>query len=150
MNLSTGARLLKIRNPWGAELYHGHWSDDSELWTDDLRAEAGQTSDNDGIWFMSIEDFQVQFSRTVVNFDPTGWHHDYFLATNDDSQQENPQGTWDCGLHCTRHELTLESAADQEVYITAFMWDARSMSKSGECPAADTWNWSYLKVDNDL
>lgn len=39
--LSNGVRLVKLRNPWGSERYTGPWSDNSDLWTDALRAEAG-------------------------------------------------------------------------------------------------------------
>ena len=30
-------QLVKIRNPWGMERYHGDYSDNSDKWTDDLR-----------------------------------------------------------------------------------------------------------------
>lgn len=30
-------RLVKARNPWASERYSGAWSDDSDLWTEDLR-----------------------------------------------------------------------------------------------------------------
>lgn len=28
------ADLIKLRNPWGTESYHGPWSDSSSLWTE--------------------------------------------------------------------------------------------------------------------
>lgn len=39
--LSNGVQLVKIRNPWGREKYHGPWSDDSELWTPVFEREVG-------------------------------------------------------------------------------------------------------------
>ena len=57
VKLSNGTKLLKIRNPWAVELYKGPWSDYSSLWTDSLREEAGQTIDQEGIWFISAEDY---------------------------------------------------------------------------------------------
>ena len=34
--LDDGTRLIKMRNPWGSETYHGPWGDDSHLWTPEL------------------------------------------------------------------------------------------------------------------
>lgn len=33
----TLVRLCKLRNPWGEGEWKGDWSDESELWTDELR-----------------------------------------------------------------------------------------------------------------
>ena len=30
-------KLIKIRNPWGEETFNGPWSDESELWNDELK-----------------------------------------------------------------------------------------------------------------
>lgn len=49
--------LLKIRNPWGQGEWTGDWSDDSDLWTPELSAELGQTDGNDGIFFITVEDY---------------------------------------------------------------------------------------------
>lgn len=51
-------RLVKMRNPWGRENYYGDWSDiDSSLWTEETKEEAGWTALDDGIFYMSIEDY---------------------------------------------------------------------------------------------
>lgn len=55
--LSTGDRLVKMRNPWGSERFTGKWGDSSSAWTDTLRAEVGAAEKNDGFFFMSIEDY---------------------------------------------------------------------------------------------
>ena len=34
---NSEVKLVKIRNPWGAEDYKGAYSDSSDKWTDDLR-----------------------------------------------------------------------------------------------------------------
>ena len=43
VHLSNGARLVQMRNPWGSERYKCAYSDISEEWTPELRAEAGAT-----------------------------------------------------------------------------------------------------------
>lgn len=30
-------KIIKIRNPWGSEIYKGDWSDKSPLWTPEFR-----------------------------------------------------------------------------------------------------------------
>jgi predicted glycosyl hydrolase (DUF1957 family) len=53
-------KLIKVRNPWGREGYNGPWSDNSSLWTPELRqavhdelGDALQPSD-EGIFFIDI------------------------------------------------------------------------------------------------
>lgn len=60
-------KLVKIRNPWGHENYTGPWSDNSSLWTPELRqlvneelGDALQPSD-EGIFFMDIESYMSNF-----------------------------------------------------------------------------------------
>ncbi len=59
VRLQNGERLVKIRNPWGEESYSCDYSDNSPLWTQKLRREAGATLEavNEGIFFMRIEDY---------------------------------------------------------------------------------------------
>ena len=54
IQLSNGAKLVKIRNPWGTEGFNGAYSDDSELWDEKAKKEAGHREKNDGIFFTDI------------------------------------------------------------------------------------------------
>lgn len=54
--ISTGARLLKVRNPWGESEWEGDWSDRSKIWTDDLKKELQHEDKDDGIFWISYED----------------------------------------------------------------------------------------------
>lgn len=56
--LSTGEKLVKIRNPWGEEGFKGDWSDKSSKWTAASKREAGHKDANDGYFFMSHTDYQ--------------------------------------------------------------------------------------------
>lgn len=60
-------RLMKLRNPWGFNEWHGEWSDQSERWTPELRERFGYFSQKDqGIFFMAFEDYVEQYKRTSV------------------------------------------------------------------------------------
>ena len=54
-------RLVKLRNPWGKFEWNGDWSDESSLWTEELKEAVGMTSSDDGTFWMSFEDLQRYF-----------------------------------------------------------------------------------------
>lgn len=56
-------KLVKIRNPWGTFEWKGMWSDGSKSWTTAYRKEMGATSADDGIFWMSFQDFIVTFDK---------------------------------------------------------------------------------------
>lgn len=46
-------RLVNIRNPWGNFEWNGNWSDNSPLWTEDIKRQLCVTLDaNDGCFWM--------------------------------------------------------------------------------------------------
>lgn len=76
-------RLVQCRNPWGHKEWNGDWSDTSELWTDDLKEEVGLKEDDDGIFYMKVEDFLEHFrsSSLCVENDLDKYQHN--LAETD-------------------------------------------------------------------
>ena len=55
-----GVRLVKMRNPWGSELYTGPYCDDCDEWNDvsqEIKDTLSFTEDNDGVFYMTIEDY---------------------------------------------------------------------------------------------
>ena len=58
--------LLKIWNTWGKVEWQGDWSDKSELWTESLKEEVEFTEAEDGIFFMSVEDYLKCFESTAL------------------------------------------------------------------------------------
>ena len=110
--LDNGTRLVKLRNPWGEEKYKGDWSDTSDKWTQADKDKVGFVEKDDGIFFMSVEDFHEWFGDTQINYDTTNMKHAYFLRLDD-----NPNGAEDCrdelkGPKCYRHELTITSEVE--------------------------------------
>eukprot|EP00929_Paragymnodinium_shiwhaense_P013719 TRINITY_DN121567_c0_g1_i1.p1 TRINITY_DN121567_c0_g1~~TRINITY_DN121567_c0_g1_i1.p1 ORF type:complete len:453 (-),score=94.08 TRINITY_DN121567_c0_g1_i1:257-1615(-) len=60
--------LLCLRNPWGDTEWEGDWSDKSELWDDhpEVAAECGHTVDEDGMFWISFEDFCENYKSVYV------------------------------------------------------------------------------------
>lgn len=59
-------KLLKLRNPWGTGEWTGDWSDKSSCWTPELKKQVGFTDDDDGVFFIELEDYLQHFSWTSV------------------------------------------------------------------------------------
>ena len=64
--LSNGQNLIKLRNPWGSGEWIGDWSDSSKKWTDALKKEVGLKVANDGIFYMSFQDFVEQYENVNI------------------------------------------------------------------------------------
>jgi len=72
---SAGHKLVCLRNPWGNFEWQGAWSDNSELWTPELRMEVGadEVAEDDGKFWMCFEDVVAHFfSINVSMVDPQG------------------------------------------------------------------------------
>lgn len=57
-------KILQIRNPWGGFEWKGDWSDGSRLWTPEARRRYEVEQKDDGVFWMSIEDF-IRFFEGV-------------------------------------------------------------------------------------
>jgi len=74
-----------VFNPWGFDTYTADWSDESTKWTSAFKTEAGFQKSDDGISFMSFEEYYELFRSTNINFDSSNWHRGSFLKLNDTS-----------------------------------------------------------------
>lgn len=90
VELTSGDKLVKMRNPWASELYTGAWCDKCSEWNDVTKDEAGWVDADDGMFFMSISAFHTTFDYTHVTEDVGDWSSDHFLMLNDDTQSANP------------------------------------------------------------
>lgn len=63
------ARILQMRNPWGAVEWKGDWADNSPLWTNEAREKllAYKEDSEDGLFWMDYFDFCENFSLLFIN-----------------------------------------------------------------------------------
>lgn len=72
LTLSSGIRLVKLRNPWGTFEWKGAWGDSSDMWTKHpgVKLEMGNFSFGaqveDGVFYMSWDDFLKNFDTIDV------------------------------------------------------------------------------------
>jgi len=59
-------QLLQVRNPWGGTEWNGDWSDNSPLWTAELKKELGWARSDDGRFWMSLKDFVKNYDEVVI------------------------------------------------------------------------------------
>ncbi|KAF9996933.1 hypothetical protein BGZ80_009119 [Entomortierella chlamydospora] len=57
-----GERLVQVRNPWGDVEWNGDWSDDSDRWTPEAKAQLQHKQCDDGVFWMSYRDFLRTFT----------------------------------------------------------------------------------------
>jgi len=75
--------LIKLRNPWGRGEWMGDWSDKSQKWTPELKAQLNVKDANDGLFFMNISDYKEIFRETSIcmTIDPEYKHSTSYATT---------------------------------------------------------------------
>ena len=58
--------LLQLRNPWGEKEWTGDWSDNSPKWTDEYKKFFGYVNADDGIFWISVNDYMKNFDATYI------------------------------------------------------------------------------------
>ncbi|CAD8195841.1 unnamed protein product [Paramecium octaurelia] len=62
-------QLIQLKNPYGNDQeWNGDWSDKSDLWTQELKDNVLQSQEEDGIFFMCVEDFRKHFENVFIGF----------------------------------------------------------------------------------
>ena len=59
-------KLVKIRNIWKFKKWKGDWGDDSALWGEEEKRQTNFNNKNDGLFFMSFEDYYKNFELTEI------------------------------------------------------------------------------------
>ena len=77
---SNGAeiKLLKMKNMWGTNEWVGDWSDNSSKWTQEFKKEVGLEQKQDGIFWISYEDYLQFYTTTHI----CKIHPNYDYTTN--------------------------------------------------------------------
>lgn len=135
VKLSDGTKLIRIRNPWGSEWFHGDWSDYSGKWNDQYKKEAGYVKGDDGLWFISADDYHSSFATTTINQDIDGWHQSYFAVLDQDTDYD--KYTY----------LTITSKVYQQILMSAYIYDNQfSKHYDSDC----TKHWTSHGTGNNL
>jgi hypothetical protein len=80
--LSNGAKVFKLRNPWGQSEWTGAYRDADPFWTANPidASNVGFLNKNDGTFFMTVADFKIQFSSLNFTYDSSNWKLSYWMA----------------------------------------------------------------------
>lgn len=72
-------QLIKLRNPWGPDVFKGDWSkDNTEKWTAAAVKELEQYPIPDGAFWMTVPEFKENFGSITVNM-----YQDWFMDQKD-------------------------------------------------------------------
>ncbi|XP_052796147.1 calpain-8-like [Mya arenaria] len=93
-------KLVRVRNPWGDTEWQGAWSDGSDQWmqvTNDVKRELELTSQDDGEFWMSFDDFRKEYCNMIIcNLSPD-FDHD---GISDKAEyQRSVRGRWKAGFN---------------------------------------------------
>lgn len=109
-------RLVKMRNPWAEESYHGAFSDEDPNWTDDWKAQVGLTVANDGVFWMPYETLSSYFMYVAVAL-----YDDYQIVQENLVASEN------------YYQILWHNPTDQYVYITGETFSERHYPRTDDC-----------------
>ena len=103
-------RLVRVRNPWGADYFSGPWNDNDSRWTTFYKSQVPYSNANDGYFFMDILDLVNSYYYFTINYHRDAWKTSYYERTSDDGSQR-------------AYTFTLRQSS--EVYIGADFYDPR-------------------------
>lgn len=70
-------QLVHMRNPWAKESFTGEWRDSSSKWTAEYRAQVPYSRQNEGKFFISIQDFRKAFPLATITYVNDDYNYSY-------------------------------------------------------------------------
>lgn len=119
----SSVQLVQLQNPHGKGEWNGDWSDNSDKWTPELKAEIeqkfGKGDADDGKFWMSWDDFtheedgfwRVDISQNFLGAASSQWHHAQMQGMTDSDMCQPFHGDW---VHNPRYCLNLPSGWTSE------------------------------------
>ena len=117
-NAGEDCMIVCIRNPWGKFEWNGDWSDYSSKWTDEAKELVGFVEGEDGIFWMSFQDWSKYFVDLVVCQNKAGFKYSsHRMATSSGKTQHDffmkvfvdKPGDYNFGWHITNHGALREN-----------------------------------------
>jgi hypothetical protein len=98
-----GIKLVKLRNPWGKFEWSGMWSDNDEAWTKnpEVKKALKPKFADDGIFFMSFEDFTKNYRKVDVCMREISAETDLFLDVAEEDGAAGPAKS--CCVGCGKY-----------------------------------------------
>lgn len=93
--LPNGDKIFKLRNPWGRGEWTGEYSDKSDVWTPELKQRLGWRDTDDGIFFITAEDFVKNFRNVAI----CHYREDYTLSSFPDFNKNNSYAAYQFSIN---------------------------------------------------
>lgn len=119
VTMNNDQQMIQLRNPWGQLVWNGDWSDQSPLWTPELRDEYQPNQASQGVFWISFNDFQRYFEKVDVCKLRETWTEKRF------------EGYFPMSCHDTRFLSVFEIGVDEpgtEIEFTLYQESRRSCS----------------------
>ena len=114
-------KVIKLRNPWGNFEFSGDWSDYSNKWTEELKKKYEFNKKNDGVFYMSYNDFIKYF--ITIGFAKI--HPDYITNNIKIKKEKNNK----CQL--IKVKVSKSNKKSVHVFIQLYQKNPRIILKSG-------------------
>ena len=108
-------QIVKLRNPWGKFEWNGDFSDNSPLWTEELKTKVGYANADDGLFCMTIQDFKKCFEFYSIGVYHEGWDYTYLES--------------ECASNHAEY-FTFSVAEPCEIYLRIHQADKRNLPES--------------------